>query len=362
MIEHNKTERPSRRRVLRWLGAVGLGGVGSMSAVFSARNAYYNGPVSDHFDGVRFFNPAGRGPKGLGTLLKWTFTTRAEPWPDTFISPFEDTPPSRFDGQGARVTYIGHASFLIQVAGRNILIDPVYADRASPVSFAGPRRANAPGVAFEALPKIDLVLVTHNHYDHMDMRALKKLWQRDQARIITPLGNDTIIKAAVDGVDVVAVDWGHTIDLDRGLKIHAVPTQHWSARGALDRMHALWASFVIETETKTIYAIGDTGFGDGSTFRHVASTFPSIDLALLPIGAYEPRFIMQGQHMNPHEAVAALTLCGAKAALGHHWGTFKLTNEGIERPREQLALALDSHAINTERFVAAQPGFVRMVG
>jgi L-ascorbate metabolism protein UlaG (beta-lactamase superfamily) len=359
---HSRDQKPpSRRRVMRWLGALGIVGVGGASAAFGRRNTYYNGPVSDHFDGERFFNPSGRGPKGLGTFLKWTFATRAEPWPATFESPYADTPPPRVEGDAARVTYIGHASFLIQIAGRNILIDPVYAERASPVSFAGPRRANAPGVAFEALPTIDHVLVTHNHYDHMDTGTLKRLWQRDGARIITPLGNDTIIKAAVDGVNVTAVDWGQTVELARGLNIHAVPTQHWSARGAFDRMHALWASFVIETGTQVIYAIGDTGFGDGATFRHVGARFPQIDLALLPIGAYEPRFIMQSQHMNPHEAVAAMALCGARAALGHHWGTFKLTNEGIERPREHLALALEAGAIMPAHFVAAEPGLVRML-
>lgn len=353
--------KPSRRRMLKWLGALGLTGAGGGLAFGRERNSYYSGPVSDHFDGLKFFNPGGRGPKGLGTFLKWTFATRAEPWPETFASPYRDTPPTRVD-TGARVTSIGHASFLIQTMGRNILIDPVFAGRASPVRFAGPQRVNAPGIEFDALPKIDVILVTHNHYDHMDARTLKTLWQRDRPRIVTPLGNDTILKDAIDGLEATAVDWGDTTDLGDGLKIHTVPTQHWSARGARDRMHALWASFVIEAGSKTIYAIGDTGFGDGSTFRNVATRFPTIDLALLPIGAYEPRFMMADQHMNPEEAVAALELCGAIAALGHHWGTFKLTNEGIERPREHLALALKAKTIAPDRFVAAQPGLVRMVG
>jgi L-ascorbate metabolism protein UlaG (beta-lactamase superfamily) len=360
MPETPKSTKPTRRRVLRWLGAIGLAGSGAFA--LGSRNSYYNGPVSDHFDGTRFFNPTGPGPKGLGTLLKWVLATRAEAWPATFASPFADTPPPAVGVSSARVTYIGHASFLVQTLGRNILIDPVYADRASPVSFAGPLRANAPGIPFGLLPKIDVVLVTHNHYDHMDARTLKTLWQRDRPRIITPLGNDTILKSAIDGLEATAVDWGQSVDVGGGLKIHTVPTQHWSARGALDRMHALWASFVIEAGPTVIYAIGDTGFGDGSTFRQVAKQFPSIDLALLPIGAYEPRFMMQTQHMNPEEAVVALQLCGAKAALGHHWGTFKLTNEGIERPREHLAQALVAQAIDPARFVAAQPGLVRVLG
>jgi L-ascorbate metabolism protein UlaG (beta-lactamase superfamily) len=354
--------KPSRRRLLKWLAALGLAGTGAGFAFGRERNAYYSGPVSDHFDGVRFFNPSGHGPKGVGTLLKWTFGTRAEAWPAAFASPHADTPPPRIDGGTVRVTYIGHASFLVQAVGRNILIDPVYAERASPVSFAGPKRVNAPGIAFDTLPRIDVVLVTHNHYDHMDTETIGKLWRRNQPRIITPLGNDTIIKAAVAGAEATVIDWGGSVDLGGGLRVHAVPTQHWSARGALDRMHALWASFVIEAGGTTLYAIGDTGFGDGSTFRHVAQRFPQIDLALLPIGAYEPRFMMQNQHMNPEEAVIALELCGAKAALGHHWGTFQLTNEAIEHPREHLAAALAVKSVPPERFVAARPGMVRVTG
>ena len=360
MTSDNQKSTPSRRRLLKWLGTLGLVGAGGGIAFGTERNAYYSGPGSDHFDGVKFFNPGGRGPKGLGTFLKWTFATRAEPWPELFASPFRDTPPARVD-TGVRVTYIGHASFLVQTMGRNILIDPVFADRASPVRFAGPHRVNAPGIAFDDLPKIDTVLVTHNHYDHMDARTLKKLWARNQPHIITPLGNDTILASAIEGLHATAVDWGATIDLGAGMKINCVPTQHWSARGALDRMHALWASFVIETGTHTIYAIGDTGFGDGSNFSTIAKRFPVIDLALLPIGAYEPRFMMADQHMNPEEAVIALELCGAKAALGHHWGTFKLTNEGIERPREHLGVALAAKTIPRDRFVAAQPGLVRVI-
>jgi hypothetical protein len=200
--------KPSRRRLLKWLAALGLAGTGAGFAFGRERNAYYSGPVSDHFDGVRFFNPSGHGPKGVGTLLKWTFGTRAEAWPAAFASPHADTPPPRIDGGTVRVTYIGHASFLVQAVGRNILIDPVYAERASPVSFAGPKRVNAPGIAFDTLPRIDVVLVTHNHYDHMDTETIGKLWRRNQPRIITPLGNDTIIKAAVAGAEATVIDWG----------------------------------------------------------------------------------------------------------------------------------------------------------
>ena len=221
---------------------------------------------------------------------------------------------------------------------------------------------NAPGIAFDALPKIDAVIVTHNHYDHMDMPVLKRLWQRDRPRFITPLGNDTLLRRGIGDITVSAVDWHDRIALDDGVVIDTVPTQHWSARSLGDRMHALWASFVITIGARTIYAVGDSGFGDGHIFRDVQTRYPEIDVALLPIGAYEPRWFMRDQHMNPDDAVQALQACGARRALGHHWGTFQLTNEAIEAPREALARALADRQLDAARFTAVQPGAVVTIG
>lgn len=361
------TPKPSRRRFMKVLASLGLIGAGGTFAVSPARsNAYYQGPISDHFDGLRFYNPGGPPPKGLGDLLRWSVLSRAEAWPTALASPHPVQSTPMVPAQtGNRLIFIGHASFYLELAGINVLIDPVFSDRVSPVSFAGPQRANPPGIAFEALPKIDVVLITHNHYDHLDTVTLGRLWQRDRPRIITPLGNDAIIRAAIPGLAAEVGDWGQSFALEgpRGrYRAHLVPTQHWSARGLRDRMHALWASFVLTPEGDTsgprLYAIGDTGFGDGRTFRHVAETFPSLDLALLPIGAYEPRWFMQDQHMNPSDAVEAFTLCGTKRALGHHWGTFKLTNEGHERPLQHLAEALSAKGIAPERFLPLRPGQV----
>ena len=350
----------TRRRFLkRGLAAAMVVAAGAASLLPRKANAYYSGPVSDHFDGELFFNPGGRSPKGLTQVARLYTMESWSAWPREFPSPFPAARPARsVGGARAQLTFIGHASWLLQTSGRNILIDPVWAERASPFSFMGPKRANAPGVAFDDLPPIDAVIVTHNHYDHMELLALARVWQRQRPLIVTPLGNDTIMKAEIDGLSATAIDWGATVDLGGGIAAHAVPTQHWSARGARDRRHALWASFVIETPAGKIYAVGDTGFGDGATFRHVAARNGPIRLALLPIGAYEPRWFMEGQHMNPADAVEAFTLLRAQAALGHHWGTFQLTTEPHDRPPADLAAALATRAIPSERFVPVRPGQV----
>ena len=269
-----RAPRLSRRRLLQMLGAVSVGTAGW--ALFgSSANAYYQGPISDHFDGTYFFNPGGVLPKGRLAFLKWQLSDRGVDWPASFPSPFSpDQPPARYEGEGARLTYIGHASHLLQTRGQNILIDPVWADRASPLSFAGPKRVNAPGIAFDSLPKIDLVLVTHNHYDHMDADAIGHLWQRFRPRIITPLGNDVILRSAVPGLEAQAVDWDATVSLPDGVAVHVERTLHWSARGTRDRRHALWASFVVEAGARKIYCVGDSGFGGGETFRRVRSRHP----------------------------------------------------------------------------------------
>src|SRR5262245_35022461 len=357
---------PSRRRALQMLTAAATLGAGAWAVATAARgNTYYGGPVSDHFDGTRFFNPGGRGPRGGLDFLRWQLLEPRAAWPSGFPSPFApDRPPAAAEGETIRIAYVGHASFLVQARGRNLLIDPVWSERVSPVSFRGPRRLNAPGIAVDDLPRIHGVLVTHNHYDHMDVDTIARLRQRFAPRIVTPLGNDAILRAAIPGLaedSVHAVDWDATVDLGGGLAVHAEPSQHWSAHGAFDRSHALWASFVIEAGARKIYCVGDSGFGDGATFGRVRSRHPGLALALLPIGAYEPRWFMASSHMNPAEAVSALELSGAPQAFGHHWGTFRLTNEAVEQPALDLAAALTERGVGADRFSALRPGEVRQL-
>ncbi len=317
----------------------------------------YSGPPSDHFDGERFFDPDGVPPKSLGEVLRWQFggNRKRAAWPEWAPSPDADTPPERIDGDKVRLSFVGHASWLIQTSGLNILVDPVWSERASPFAFAGPKRHNDPGIAFDALPKVDIVLVSHGHYDHLDVATLSRLAARFSPRAITPLGNDATMRGAIKAE---AFDWNDRIELGNGVAVTLVPTRHWSARGLFDRNKTLWASFVLETPAGKIYVVCDSGYGEGKHFRRVAEAHGPLRLAILPIGAYEPRWFMRDQHMNPSDAVKALQDCGAQQALAHHHGTFQLTDEAIDAPVMALGEALDEAKIPRERFAVLKPGQV----
>ncbi len=318
-------------------------------------NRYYDGPVSDHFDGLRFFDQHGSPPKSIGDLLRWQLSRNRAKWPTHVPNFFSDKPPLRIE-KGIRVSYVGHATILIQTARLNILTDPVWSERASPVSFAGPKRTNDPGIDFSALPPIDLVLVTHCHYDHLDVETLSKLTSVHHPRIVTPLGNDTIMRAHDPAILVEARDWHQRIDLGRGSAVTPVPARHWSARGLLDRNKALWAAFVLDTPGGKIYFVGDSGYGEGHHFKTARERYGPFKLAMLPIGAYEPRWFMRDQHMNPEESVRAFRDCGAELALAHHFGTFQLTDEAIDAPRIALKSALESANIPQDHFRVLGPG------
>jgi L-ascorbate metabolism protein UlaG (beta-lactamase superfamily) len=347
----------NRRKLLTLLGIPALATLfgGAYAARATGRNPYYTGPVTPNFDGLHFSD--GREiTKGFKEFFQWQLSGGRESWPSSFAAPEQDVPPARVEG--LRVTHVGHATFLIQAGGINIVTDPVWSQRASPFQFAGPRRVNAPGVAFDSLPKIDVILITHNHYDHLDLNTVHRIADRDRARIIAPLGNDTIIKAKRADLTVETFDWGAAVPLAPAVRATLVPAYHWSARGAFDRRMALWASYVLETPAGKVYHIGDTGYHDGAFFREHGERHGPFTLALLPIGAYEPRWFMADNHMNPDEAVQVMKSLNADHALGHHWGTFQLTNEGVERPREALAAAVAKAGIAAERFRASRPGEV----
>jgi L-ascorbate metabolism protein UlaG (beta-lactamase superfamily) len=321
---------------------------------------YYHGPVSDHFDGERFFLPNGLPPRSRSDLLRWRMerrTSRAK-WPAWAPSPHADRPPARVEGKALRISYVGHASFLVQTARLNVLLDPVWSKRASPFRLVGPKRVNDPGIAFADLPPIDVVLVSHGHYDHLDVATLSRLAAAHRPRVITPLGNDTIMRNRDPAIAAEAYDWGDRVEIGGGLSATLVPSQHWSARTLSDRNMSLWASFVIETPGGRIYFVADSGYGDGGHFRAARERNGPLRLVILPIGAYEPRWFMSSQHMNPAESVQAFLDCGAELALGHHYGTFQLTDEAIDAPLVALAEALRCAGIPAERFRTLRPGQV----
>jgi L-ascorbate metabolism protein UlaG (beta-lactamase superfamily) len=322
---------------------------------------YYQGPISDHFDGEVFFDPNGAPPRSRRELRRWVLDrywrgTKAI-WP-AWAPSYADRPPARVEGAGLRASYVGHASWLIQTAGLNILLDPVWSDRVSPVSFAGPKRVNDPGIAFQHLPPIDVVLVSHAHYDHLDVVTLSRLAATHRSRVIAPLGNDAIMRNHDAKIAVAACDWHDRVEISTSVAVTLVPTRHWSARSLSDRNMSLWASFVITAPAGRIYFVGDSSYGDGHHFREARERHGPFRLALLPIGAYEPRWFMADQHMNPAESVQALVDCGAEMALAHHYGTFQLTDEAIDAPLVALAEALKAAGIPPERFPALRPGQV----
>jgi L-ascorbate metabolism protein UlaG (beta-lactamase superfamily) len=322
---------------------------------------YYSGPISDHFNGERFFDPSGGPARSRRDLLRWMFArqrgSRAK-WPAWAPSPHADRPPRRVDGAAIRVVYVGHASFLVQSGGLNILLDPVWSARASPFRFIGPKRVNDPGIALADLPPIDAVLVSHGHYDHLDVATLSRLAAAHRPRVITPLGNDAIMRRRDAAIAAEAYDWQQRVELGAGVGVTLIPTRHWTARNLRDRNMALWASFVIDTPGGKIYFVADSGYGDGRYFREARERHGGPRLAILPIGAYEPRWFMRDMHMNPGEAVQAFIDCGAELALAHHFGTFQLTDEAIDAPVTALAEALKDAGIAAERFRALQPGQV----
>lgn len=313
---------------------------------------YYTGPVTDHYDGERFFDSdAPATNKGLAPFLRWQLSGNKAAWPtQVLVTPAK--PAARVEGDAMVVTAVGHASVLVQTAGLNILTDPVWSDRVSPFSFAGPKRVRAPGIAFADLPKIDLVLVSHNHYDHLDLDTLERLWKRDRPVIVTPLGNAALM--ARRGIVAFARDWNETIEVADGVSVAVERVQHWSSRWGADRNRALWGGFTVTTPAGRIYFAGDCGYS--AAFKATGAARGPFRLALLPVGAYEPRWFMKPQHMNPAEAVQAFSDLRAENAVGIHWGVWQLTDEAIDDPPKALAAALRDAKIDPPRFRALEPG------
>jgi L-ascorbate metabolism protein UlaG (beta-lactamase superfamily) len=301
---------------------------------------YYVGKVSDHFDGTQFYDPVVNYKNTFWSLLKWKLAGKSKPWPDKVEVTRYDVPPKRVHGDALRVSNVGHVTFLIQTQGLNILTDPVWSKRASPVSFAGPKRVIDPGIKFENLPPIDVVWISHNHYDHLDLTTIEKLWEIHKPRIIAPLGNDKIISSYNKNIVVETYDWGDEVEITKNVKFHLSPMQHWSARGLFDKNKALWAALTIQTDGGNIYFVGDSGYGNGRYFKKDKQKFGNFRLALLPMGAYEPRSFMEYAHMNPDDMVKAYMDLGEPYTVPSHYDVFKLTDEGRGEAKVALKEAM----------------------
>lgn len=317
-------------------------------------NGYYRGSVTEHFDGYRFDNPWAPMPNRFREFIKWRVTAERGYWPESVrIEPI--LPPERVMGEELRVTYVGHATVLLQTAGVNILTDPIWSERASPIRFAGPRRVAAPGVRFEDLPPIDLVLVSHNHYDHLDLPTLKRLHLAFNPLVLTPLGNDAIIRSAVPEMRLTTLDWGESFPFSNKMRLTLEPMQHWSARGLFDRLAALWGAFVIEAPGGPIYFLADAGYA-----RHLSEDFVAKygipRLSLLPVGAYEPRWFMQYAHMNPAEAVQTFLDLGQGHSMGTQHEVFAMADEAYDAPRRDLGEALQARGVDESLFLLPRVG------
>lgn len=312
-------------------------------------------PISDHCDGHQFFNPSGVMPTSFKDIVQWKLNTQRKPWPTWIENKIQSNPVPSTNENEIVLTFINHVTFLIQTAGLNILTDPVFSKRVSPSQRIGPKRMRAPGLAFEQLPKIDLVLVSHNHYDHMDLPTITRLARAFQPQFVVPLGNGHFLKKA-GAVNIVETDWWQTFEFHK-LQIITVPAQHWSRRGLRDMNKALWAGFVVKTHRNKVYFSGDTGYGPH--FKEIRNRLGAMNLALLPIGAYKPRWFMRNQHMNPEDAVLAHIDLEASLSVGMHFGTFQLADEEYDEPVKDLEHALNKHDVSN--FAVLEMGETRRI-
>jgi L-ascorbate metabolism protein UlaG (beta-lactamase superfamily) len=352
--------KPIRPYVVRALGWMFVALLAVIIAAFSIGACAftappYHGVEMDNFDGKYFRNQDPIADHGFTDFLKWMFTRNRGEWQKTNN---EAGPAPAKQVEDLRVTWVNHATVLIQVGGINILTDPIWAERTSPVSWAGPKRYINPGIRFEDLPPIDAVLISHNHYDHLDIETLKQLHSAHSFRVLTGLGNRAFLKKHRIG-SVSEMNWWQHEQLTDEIRVTFVPAQHFSGRGIGDRNRTLWGSFVIESSRGTIYFAGDTGWGPH--FQQVSDRFGPVRLAILPIGAYQPRWFMSPVHISPEEALEAHRVLGAQYSIGIHYGTFSLADDGQDDPLHDLNLAHSVVPVPRDRFWALQAGESRDV-
>jgi L-ascorbate metabolism protein UlaG (beta-lactamase superfamily) len=305
-------------------------------------------PARANFDGRKFRNEhlGDDQDNGLFGLIKWQLSGGSKPWArfldDNLTADFS----AMADASAATVSFINHATTLIRTADVTVITDPVFSERASPLRWLGPRRRRKAGALIEETPKVDVVVLSHNHYDHMDIASLSAIQSIHRPLFAVPLGNKRHLRK-IGNAEIVELDWWESATVNDS-RITLVPMQHWSLRGLGRRREALWGGFVIESGGLKILFSGDTGYN--SHFKTIRQEFGSFDISLLPIGAYEPRWFMQKFHMNPGEAVSAHLDLESALSIAIHFGTFKLSNEGMDDPVIELQKALTDRSVSESAF------------
>lgn len=340
-------------------------------------NPYYNASLAHHTPSGFRNNDIGPIDKTFAELIRWQVERRAQNLPKP---PLQATPQATpnlpaiqaYNGSKApAITWIGHATMLVQAGGLNVLTDPIFADRASPIPFIGPKRVQPPGIRLADLPPIDVVLISHNHYDHLDTASVRTLHQRAQAAgkptlFLVPLGLKAWF-ADLGITEVVELDWWAKHAL-RGVVFTLTPVQHWSSRHFSDRSQTLWGGYAVLAPELHWYFTGDTGYsGDFAKTRahfathQAANTGGGFDLALIPVGAYEPRWFLKDQHVNPLEAVQIHRDLGAKRSVGLHWGTFEISDESLDQPPRDLAQTVRAQGLQDDDFSVMAIGETRFL-
>jgi|UniRef100_UPI004049176D L-ascorbate metabolism protein UlaG (beta-lactamase superfamily) len=312
-------------------------------------------PISDHCDGLRFFNPRGHVNRTWLDVLKWRRTSTAQPWPRSVTIEPHSLPPFTVEDK-VSCTWINHATFLLRFPKCNVLTDPVYSNCAGPLGRLGPRRVHPPGINYRQLPKIAIILLSHDHYDHCDLPTLRRLARDHAPKVITPLGNGALLRrAGFDHANIIELDWWQQQRTGSGPTVTLTPARHWSNRLSGPRNGRLWGGFHLQAEQRNVLFTGDTAY-DPEHFTTIRRRLGAPDLALIPIGAYEPRWFMSAQHCNPAEAVQIHIELGARQSVGMHWGTFQLTDEARDTPVTALQAAIQSNSVAKHSFRTLNPG------
>lgn len=312
----------------------------------------HKGPRTDNFNGKRFINPGRVKSKGFLDVIRWMSQRRQGEWRTQMHLPPGEKPVDKVES-GLRITFVNHSTFLIQVDGLNILTDPVWSERTSPFTFAGPKRMRPPGIRLADLPDIHVVLLSHNHYDHLDIFTVRHLVKKYNPKFILPLGVGGFFRKQGLG-NYEELDWWQVASINDSLQVESVPAQHFSGRGTFDRDATLWCGFVLKRRGGNLYYAGDTGYND-STFKEIGERSQP-QTAIIPIGAYQPQWFMRPIHCSPEEAVKIHLDLKASKSIATHFGTFPLADDGFADPVADLQRALEKLAVDSERFVVLKEG------